>query len=62
MTSDNRSNEQPRHYGCLVLVFILLLLVLIAVALFWRSAWWTEAGAPVPRGTERLSHPSAIHV
>ena len=46
MTSENRSNERPRHYGCLVLGFILLLLVLLAVALFWRSAWWTEAGAP----------------
>lgn len=39
--------------GCLLLVLIALLVLIIALIVLWRSVWWVESGAPLPRGTER---------
>lgn len=49
------SESRMRGYGCIIIAFVLLFLLLLLGALFWRSAWWSEAGAPVPRGTELLN-------
>jgi hypothetical protein len=61
MTSDpsvRHSDTNGGRLGCLPLVLgiglVLLLVIILAVALFWRSIWWKESGAPVPRGTERV--------
>lgn len=48
---DHRDESRERRIGCTVLLIVALLLLLLAVALFWRSAWWIESGAPIPQGT-----------
>ena len=45
------TERRSRSLGCLLLAALLLLLLLVLIALFWRSAWWVESGAPLPRGT-----------
>ncbi len=50
-----------REFGCLILVFVAILLIVFLTLLFWRSLWWEEEGAPLPRGTrlEGQMSPSA---
>lgn len=45
------TERRSRSVGCLLLAVLLLLLLVALIALFWRSAWWVESGAPLPRGT-----------
>ena len=51
--------DEQQRAGCgpivIAVCVLLLLLILFAIALFWRSAWWKESGAPVPRGTELIA-------
>lgn len=64
MTTRIPDREAPRSTswflrpGCLILAIIMFLMLLLAVALFWRSAWWVDSGAPLPRGTDRLITPA----
>jgi hypothetical protein len=44
-------NDNPGRYGCLLLTMVLLFVLLVALALAWRSGWWRESGARLPRGT-----------
>ena len=53
------TERRMRGYGCLIIALVLLVFLLLIVALVWRSAWWTEAGAPVPRGTQLLTPASS---
>lgn len=52
------NSDEQQGAGCMPIVIalgvVLLLLIILAIALFWRSAWWEESGAPIPRGTERI--------
>jgi hypothetical protein len=36
-----------------VMLLVIVFVLAVIAALLWRSAWWTEAGPPLPRGTER---------
>lgn len=49
-----REELHERKIGCLLIAVMLMLVLLIALAILLRSAWWEEAGAPLPRGTERV--------
>ena len=55
MTTDNgdRTDRSTRTAIVWVIALVMLFTLMVIVALVWRSAWWTEAGSSLPRGTER---------
>ena len=64
MNTHDNAVRQSRAAGrgiIWIAVAVVALLMLLVLALVLRSAWWTEAGPPVPRGTSipRTSLPVA---
>jgi hypothetical protein len=57
---DDRAGRSSARAVVWVIVMVVLFIFLVILALIWRSAWWSEAGSPIPRGTERqFAHPES---
>jgi hypothetical protein len=51
--ADDRAARSTSGAAAWVVAVVLLFTLLLILAIVFRSVWWSEAGSPLPRGTER---------